>query len=77
MSGTRMTTLLIFIFILCPLIHIFTSLSFLEHNSIMILGRIIEQSTWSVAYKNDNSAYLHVLIMSPDPYSSFIFVSGA
>ena len=43
MSGTRMTTLLIFIFILCPLIHILPSVSFLEHNSIMILGRIIEQ----------------------------------
>ena len=75
-SGTRMTTLLIFIFILCHLIHIFTSFSFLEHYSIMILGRIIEQvnmDSWSVAYKNDNSAYLHLLILSPDPYSSFSF----
>ena len=32
-------------------------------------------STRSVEYKNDNSAYLHFLIMSPDPYftsSSFL-----
>ena len=49
MSGTRMTTLLMFIFKLCPLIKFFTSFSFLEYNSItirnslMLLGRIIEQ----------------------------------
>ena len=55
---------------------------FLEYNSVtirnilMILGRIIEQvSMECVAYKNDNSAYLRLLIMYPDPYSSFIFVS--
>ena len=42
MSGTRMTTLLIFSFIVFPLIHIFTSFLFLEHNSIMILNGIIE-----------------------------------
>ena len=29
----------------------------------------------SVACKNDNSAYLHFLVMSPDPY--FYFISGA
>ena len=41
----------------------------------MILGRIIEQIRWSVAYKNDNSVYLHFLIMSPDPYfTSFSFM---
>ena len=43
MLGIKMTTLRIFIFILCPLIHIFTSFLFLERNSLMILGRIIEQ----------------------------------
>ena len=29
---------------------------------------------WSIACKNDNSVYLHFLIMSPDPY--FHFISG-
>ena len=28
----------------------------------------------SVAYKNDNSAYLCFLIMSPDPYFYFVFL---
>ena len=31
----------------------------------------------SVAIKNDNSAYLRFLIMSPDQYFYFIFVFGA
>ena len=30
-------------------------------------------SARSVAYKNDNTAYLRFLIMSPDPYYSFSF----
>ena len=30
-----------------------------------------------VSYKNDNSIHLCFRIMSPDPYFSFIFVSGA
>ena len=34
----------------------------------MALGRFIEQSIWSVACKNDNSANLHFLIVSPHPY---------
>ena len=72
-----MTTLHIFIYILCPLIHIFTSFSFLEHNSIMILGRIVEQVNKECCIQEDNAAYPCVLIMSLDPYSSFIFVSGA
>ena len=52
----------------------FTSFSFREHNSatvrniLMIHGRIIERSTRSVAYKNNNSAYLGCIIMSPDQY---------
>ena len=31
---------------------------------------------WSVTYKNDNSAYLHFLLMSSDPYffNSFWFL---
>ena len=33
-------------------------------------------SVWSVAYKNDESACLWFLIMSPDPYFYFIFVSS-
>ena len=62
MSRKRMTTLLIFIYELCPLIHIFTSFS--EHNFatvgniLMLLGTIIEQVRGSVMYKNDNSTYL-------------------
>ena len=57
--------------------------SFLEDNSatvrniLMIPGRIIDNSVQSVTYKNDNYAYLHFLIMSPNPYFDFIFVSGA
>ena len=49
MSLTRMTTLLISIFHLCPLIHICTLSWFLEHKSaavrniLMVCGRIIEQ----------------------------------
>ena len=30
-----------------------------------------------IVCKNDNSAYFHFLIMSPGPYSYFIFDSGA
>ena len=57
--------------------------SFPEHNYatvrniLTILGRIMEQFTRSIAYKNNNSAYLRFVIMSPDPYVYFIFVSGA
>ena len=41
----------------------------------MILGRIIEQISAECCYKNDNSAYLPFLIMSPDPYfTSFSFL---
>ena len=29
----------------------------------------------SIAYKNDNSVYLLILIISPDPYCNFIFSS--
>ena len=49
MSLTRKTTLHIFIFLLYPLIDIFTSFSLPEHNSVtirnilMMLGRFIEQ----------------------------------
>ena len=52
----------------------FTSVLFRENNSatvrniLMIHGRIIEQVTQSVAYKNYNSANLGCIIMSPDPY---------
>ena len=61
MLRTKMTTLLIFVYLLCPLIHILPSFSFPEHNSVtirnilMILGRIIEQVSTECAY---NSAYL-------------------
>ena len=67
-----MTTLLDFIFQLSPLIHIFNS--FLEHDSTtirnisMVLGRFITWSLWSVSCKNNNSALLHFLIISPHPY---------
>ena len=41
----------------------------------MILGRIKEQISAECRYKNDNSAYLPFLIMSPDPYlTSFLFL---
>ena len=46
---TRMTTLRIFLFKLCPLIAIITLFSFLGHNSgtirniLNVLGRIVEQ----------------------------------
>ena len=47
MSRIRMTTLLILIFELCPLIDIFTSFSEQKFatvsNILMLLGRIIEQ----------------------------------
>ena len=45
-------------------------------NILMILGRIIEQISAECRYMNDNFAYLPFLIMSPDPYYYFIFVSG-
>ena len=50
MSHTRMTTLHIFVFLLCPLLDIFTSFLFPEHNSVtirnilMIHGRFMEQA---------------------------------
>ena len=40
-------------------------------NIVMVHGRIIEQVSMECLYKNDNSAYLRLSIMSPDPYSSF------
>ena len=46
-------------------------------NILMILGMFIEQVNTECPVKNDNSAYLHFLIMSPDPYFYFIFDSGA
>ena len=56
------------------------NISFPEHNSttvgniLLILGEIVKQVNAVVAYKSDNSAYHHFLIMSPDPYfSSFSF----
>ena len=52
MSRTRMTTLLIFIFYLCPLTQFFTSFSFLEYNSVTIRNILM---ILGVAY---NSAYL-------------------
>ena len=39
----------------------------------MIPGRIIEQAVQSVIHKNDNSAYLHFLVMFPDPYFSSLW----
>ena len=53
------------------------NISFPEHTSaylFMKLGRIIEQVSAECTCKNDNSAYLHYLIMSPDPY--FYSISG-
>ena len=42
----------------------------------MILGRIIEQISAECRYKNDNSAYIPFVIMSPDPYfTSFSFLN--
>ena len=71
MSVTRMTTLLHFL-IMSPK-PIFISFSFLEYNCVtirnilMILGRVIEQVNIECRYKNNNSAYIYFLIMSPDP----------
>ena len=54
------------------------NISFPKHTSatvrniLMALGRIIHRSVRSVACKNDNSSYLHFLIIFPDPYLYFI-----
>ena len=41
----------------------------------MILGKIIEHISAECWYKNDNSAYLPYLILSPDPiFTSFSFL---
>ena len=49
------------------------SISLPEHKSaitniLMVNGRIIEKGMQSVTYKNENSAYLKFIIMSPDLY---------
>ena len=60
--NARITTLIFFIFLLCPLIHEF--ISFLACNLVIILnnlkifGKIIEWVTTAAACWNDNSAYL-------------------
>ena len=43
-------------------------------NILMLLGRIIDRSNWSMACKTVSSSCLHFLIISPDPY--FYFSSG-
>ena len=58
----------------------FTSFLLMEGNSatfrniLILLGSIIDMPTWTVTCKNDNSAGLYLLVMSPDPY--FNFISG-
>ena len=61
------------------MIHIFTLFFVMEvtatfHNIVILLGSIKNRPVWSVTCKNDNSAGLFFLVMSPDPY--FNFISG-
>ena len=57
--------------------------SFPEDNSATVrnisikFDRIIEKVSTECPVQEYNSAYLRFLIMSPDPYFYFIFVSGA
>ena len=80
MSHSIMTTLLVFIFLLCPLIHILLIFLLMEGNSatfrniLILLGSIIDYAKWTVTCKNDNSAGFHFLVMSTDAY--FNFISG-
>ena len=39
----------------------------------MVLGRVIERVNLKGHMQDDNSACLHFLIMSPDPYFYFVF----
>ena len=41
----------------------------------MTLGRTVEKASAECRIQIDNSAYLGFLIISPDPYFHFIFVS--
>ena len=43
-------------------------------NILLLHDSIIERPMWSVTCKNDNSAGLDFVVMSPDPY--FNFISG-
>ena len=79
MSHTRMSTLLVFVFHLCPLIHIDSLSWFLEHKSttvrniLMVCGRIIELRV-RVGLPQTNSSPPAILLLAA-PRRLFCFGS--